>query len=96
MLLVVVLVIQLIGCAYSYDFKTGRTASGHRESVWIHQGLYGHLSDNEVDLEALCPGGVAEFGSKITVFNWLPALMTIGMYTPRTAWAICASDGGGK
>ena len=75
------------GCAYKYQFETGLPSSGKIVSETQHQGLFGWVSDNVFDLEQACPTGVSEFGSYISFTNWLPAFLTIGLYTPRTAYA---------
>ena len=83
------------GCGYSYTFKTGLPASQQRVSQTQHQALFGWVSNNVYDLDKACPSGVSEFGSYISFGNWLPAFLTIGLYTPRTAYAVC-SEGGAK
>lgn len=81
------------GCAKNYTFKTGLPASEKQVYEWQDQGLYGWISDNEFDLGKACPEGVAEFGSYISFMNWLPTFATVGLYTPRTAYAVCAKGG---
>lgn len=89
-----VLLVQGTGCAYQYRFTAERTASGQRVERWIHQGFYGWAGRGRFDLEEACPDGVSEFGSRVTFLNWLPALLTVGLYSPRTAFADCATSGG--
>lgn len=79
------------GCAYRYTFRTGLPEGERRVSTTMHQSFFGWSSDNVFDLEDACPEGTAEFGSRITFLNWLPAFFTLGLYTPRTAYAVCAS-----
>jgi hypothetical protein len=81
------------GCAYNYTFKTGLPASDQRVTEKENQALFGWKSDNVFDLDKACPQGVSEFGSYISFKNWLPAFFTIGFYTPRTAYAVCAKGG---
>lgn len=88
-----VVVLTTSGCAYRYRFETGLPASKTRVSEWRHIGLYGYVGGQPFDLEQACPNGVAEFGSKINFLNWLPALLTVGLYTPRTVYAVCAEKG---
>lgn len=82
-----------VGCAQKYAFKTGLPESDKTITEWQHQGFYGYASDNRFDLDKACPEGVSEFGSYISLLNWFPALVTIGLYTPRTAYAVCAQGG---
>jgi hypothetical protein len=78
------------GCAYNYTFMTSLPPSSERISKTEHQALFGWVSNNVLDLDEVCPAGVSEFGSYIGFFDWLPAFFTLGLYTPRTAYAICA------
>jgi len=81
------------GCAYNYTFKTGLPTSGQRVTEKENQSLFGWVSNNVYDLDKACPNGVSEFGSYISFKNWLPAFFTIGLYTPRTAYAVCSKGG---
>lgn len=77
------------GCAYRYVFTTGLEPSKTKiVKEWKHIGLWGWIEVSPFDLNAACPEGVAEFGSYISFPNWLCALTTAGLYSPRTAYAI--------
>ena len=78
------------GCAYQYKFTTGAIASGEGVAEWRHTAAWGYTETAPFDLDEACPKGVAEFGSYVSVLNWLPALITLGAYTPRTVYADCA------
>jgi len=82
--------LMLTGCAMNYTFLTGLSASTQRVEETQSQALFGWMSDNVFDLDKACPQGVAEFGSYISFTNWLPSFFTLGLYTPRTAYAVCA------
>ena len=76
------------GC-YRYTFRTGATpAPDKKVTEWRHIGLWGHIEPKPFDLEQACPEGVAEFGSYVSPANWPCALLTAGLYTPRTVYAI--------
>jgi hypothetical protein len=79
-------------CAYRYRFRTELPPSDVRKSETHHMAFWGHKSGAEFDLESACPNGVSEFGSHISFLNWLPSFLTIGLYTPRTVYAICADN----
>ncbi len=88
-----VLSCTFVGCgAYRYDFKTGRPPAIPTQSVTEtrHLAFWGWKSGPPFDLEQACPQGVAEFGSRVGFWNWLPAFFTLGLYTPRTVYAVCA------
>jgi hypothetical protein len=96
LIVVVLLMGSVAGCAYRYKFKTGLPPSDQKQTQWHHIGLWGHIYSGPFNLEQACPEGTAEFGSYINFGNWLPAFLTIGLYSPRTVYAICAQpqDGG--
>jgi Bor protein len=79
------------GCGgYNYTFLTGLPASQTRVTENEPQALFGWVSNNVFDLDKACPGGAAEFGSYIGFVDWLEGFFTLGLYTPRTAYAVCA------
>ena len=84
------------GCAYRYRFKTDLPSSEKKVTKWYHIGIWGTVSSRPFNLEQACPGGVAEFGSYVSFFNWLPAIITIGLYSPRTVYAICSYNKSGE
>lgn len=90
-------IVFLGGCAYKYEFVVpDAEPSEQRVEEWRHIGIWGWVPAEPFDLLAACPGGVAEFGSHVSFLNWLPALVTAGLYAPRTVYAVCdESDGPG-
>jgi hypothetical protein len=79
------------GCAYKYTYQTGKPKSDEVVKEWRHITSWGWSTQRPVDLEAMCPAGVAEFGSYMSFPNWLCALGTAGFYSPRTVYAYPAS-----
>ena len=96
LIVVIFLLGSVTGCAYRYKFNTGLVPSDQKETQWYHIGAWGYAHGGPFNLEETCPEGVAEFGSYVNFANWLPAFLTIGLYSPRTVYAICAQpqDGG--
>lgn len=80
------------GCAYRYRFNTGAPQSDRVVEEWRHIYMWGWVSGPPFDLEAACPEGVAQFGSYIGWLNWLPGFFTLGIYAPRTVYAVCAAQ----
>lgn len=79
------------GCAYNYTFKTGKApAPDGKVTEWRHPMLWGWIDAAPFDLEKACPDGVAEFGSYVSILNWPCAVLTLGIYSPRTVYAIPA------
>jgi Bor protein len=96
-LLALALVVAMVaapGCAYHYKFKTDRPPAQDKAEVteWKSIGLWGWISPGYFDLETACPEGVSEFGSYVSFPNWLCAFFSLGLYTPRTAYAIPAAS----
>ena len=86
---------MLMGCAYKYTFRTGLEPTldpGVKE--WRHIGIWGYVEAKPFDLEEACPQGVAEFGSYVSFSNWLCTFFTVGLYSPRTVYAIPAAKEG--
>ena len=90
LLLTIVLAGTVAGCGYRYRFHTDLPPSGTRVTETRHFALWGLTETAPFDLEEACPSGVAEFGSYVGFLDWLPALLTIGIYTPRTVYAVCS------
>ncbi len=88
------LLAALPGCAYKYQFRTDLAPTGIRVERTHHIRVWGHYSSEPFNLEEACPTGVSEFGSYISFLNWLPALLTLGVYSPRTVYAICGEAAG--
>jgi len=77
-------------CAYRYRFDTGLPENGREVTRWANILWWGWQTPEPFDLEAMCPEGVARFGSEVTFLNWLPAFFTLGIYSPRTVIVRCA------
>ena len=93
-LLLLLILLGGTGCAYHYKHVTGLppNSEGRTVTEWRHIGLWGLVEEDPFDLEKACPEGVAEFGSYVSLPNWLCRLVTIGLYSPRTVYAIPAKQ----
>jgi hypothetical protein len=77
------------GCAYRYKFVREEAPSKAKTvKEWRHIGLWGWTKPAPFDLKKACPGGVAEFGSYVSFPNWVFAFVTLGLYSPRTVYAV--------
>jgi hypothetical protein len=55
-------------------------------------GFWGLLGDHQVDVEKVCPGGhAAKLQTQSTATDELLAVVTLGLYMPRTARVWCAA-----
>jgi hypothetical protein len=88
----ILVTLLLSGCAYRYQFVTGKPPSGTRVQENRHIAIWGYVEAAPFDLERSCPNGVSEFGSYVSFLNWLSAFLTIGIYTPRTVYAVCSQS----
>lgn len=96
-LLVLILAGVAAGCANHYVYRTGIEASGPRRTVteWRHFIAWGLSDERRLNLESVCEdGAVLEFGSYVSVQNWPLAVLSVGFYSPRTVYAICANGKG--
>jgi hypothetical protein len=64
-----------------------------RSAQWHHHLLWGivDLSDAEV-LNTICPQGVAQVYTRVTVLNWLLSAITGGIYSPTRVDVWCAQS----
>ncbi len=88
--------LALMGMASGCDRHLAVNAGAVPEAVprstqWHHHLLWGivDLSDAEV-LNAICPQGVAQVYTRMTVLNWLLAAITGGVYSPTRVDVWCA------
>lgn len=82
------------GChRVAYQSRLPRGGKVHEQQLtyWFW-GLSGR---HDVDLDALCPEGVAAFRTEATALG-LWDFLTLGIYTPRTLVVECTHAGGGR
>lgn len=62
---------------------------------WHHHLIGGLINlSGVVNLQAVCPNGVAEVHNRMGVLNWLLTLITAGIYSPTTVEVVCNGGGG--
>ena len=79
------------GC-FATTFTTGRPASNQHTERTLPFWFWGLSGAHEVDLDAICPGGVAKFQVVSQPIDTLFDTLTLGIYSPRTAVVECASQ----
>jgi hypothetical protein len=84
------LLLGAVGCQH-YAFVTGAEPGGVRIREWQHIWLFGRIPDEPFDLERACGRATlpSEFGSYVSFDNLLLRVVTLGIYAPRTAYAVC-------
>ena len=79
------------GC-FATTFTTGRASSDQRTERTLPFWFWGLSGAHDVDLDAICPGGVARFQVVSMPLDTLLDTVTLGIYSPRTAVVECASQ----
>ncbi|MGZ8379365.1 MAG: Bor family protein [Gemmatirosa sp.] len=79
------------GC-YHAVVETGRPAGGTIVSrPWTPTFIWGLVAAPEINVASECPRGIARVDTQMSFVNGLAALVTLGIYTPRTVTVTCAS-----
>ncbi len=82
------------GC-YTVRYHTRRAAAASPVSSWNHLFFWGLAGSARVDIQAICPAGLARLETKRTFGNLFVGLLTLGLYSPTSVTVWCAADGGG-
>ena len=83
------------GACYRNVIETGRPAGTTTiERPFTSTFLFGLVPAAEINTAAQCPQGVARVQTEATVVNSLVAIVTFGIYTPRSVTITCASGTG--
>ncbi len=65
-----------------------------RMARWNHHFLWGLVAiDPEVNLDAVCPGGIARVENYIGPLGFLLGAVTVGIWVPTTVTVWCAAGG---
>jgi hypothetical protein len=77
------------GC-YAVKYRTDLPGGGrvHSQSATFFIG--GLIGKATVNLDSICPNGVARWENKASVLDLILTYITIGIYTPRTIEVECA------
>lgn len=61
---------------------------------WHHHFIFGVVSVSpDLNLQAVCPGGVARIENQIGPIGWVITFVTGGIWTPTTVIIWCAASG---
>lgn len=100
--------VALSGCyTIRYERPSALPEAGAPREVWNHGILGGtfQASRGGVNLQAICPGGVASVENQTTFANWFGQLLTTGgalavlhapIWEPTTVRVVCARSAGAK
>jgi len=83
---VLALAVSLAGC-HRVEFKTHLPKGPEIHEQLLSYWLFGMVGEHEVDLDSICPAGVASWRAESVA--WVD-LLTLGVYTPRKVVVECA------
>lgn len=94
-LVVLGLALAATGCAtHTINYKSPTAqAGGATQSVKQSFFLWGLVGGSEVDLERVCPTGVAQIQSKTGVGDQIFTVLTGGIYSPMSVDVTCSAGG---
>lgn len=78
------------GC-YKNTYTTGQPVGGSTHTVKASFFIAGLVGDATVDLDQLCPGGVAWFQNRMDPVDAILNVVTCSIYSPLTIEVRCAS-----
>ena len=82
---------------YHAVVETGRPAGTTVvQKPWVNTFIFGLVAAQPIDVSAQCPGGLAKVETQMSVPNALATIVTVGLYTPRTAMITCAAGRSGS
>lgn len=72
--------------------QTGRAPSQTVvKQNWVSTWIFGIVPATPIDARAQCPTGIATVETQTSFANGLLGFLTIGIWTPQTAWITCAA-----
>ena len=80
------------GCK-SVQYRTGAPPGGEVTERTARFFLFGAVGTATVDLTEACPGGVSRWQNKKSLTDGLLAIVTLGIYSPRTIVIECGRAG---
>jgi hypothetical protein len=86
LLWVLALAVSLAGC-HHVAFRTRLPRGDEVREKTVDYWLFGIVGQHEVDLDAMCPSGVA--GWRAESVAWVD-ILTLGIYSPRRVVVECA------
>jgi hypothetical protein len=89
--LTLLLLISLSGC-YRVNVESA-IPGGRIVEQREHFFAFGTMGESKMEMAKLCPEGVASFGDRFTAKDVALAVASVGVYTPKTVWVQCQSDG---
>lgn len=84
------MIVSSSGC-YKNTYTTGQPMGGSIHTLKATYFIAGLVGDASVDLDQLCPGGVAWFQNRMEPVDWVLGTVTCAIYTPLTIEVRCAS-----
>lgn len=83
--------VVLSGC-HRVAYQSRLPAGGERHEKQLNYWFWGLSGKHDVDLDEVCPQGVARYHTDATAFG-LWNVLTLGIFSPRTLVVECTSAG---
>ncbi len=84
-------VILLSGC-YTVRYTTNQEIGGSHHEEGASFFLWGLVGEKNVNLDTICPQGVARWYNQATFLDGFLSIITLGIYVPRTIVVECAGQ----
>jgi len=78
----------LCGC-YTVRYTTGQNPGGSHHEEGANFFLWGLVGEKSVNLDTICPQGVARWKNQATFLDGFLSVITLGIYEPRTITVDC-------
>lgn len=82
-----------LGGCYKSGYTSGMSGGGGVHKQKVTHYLWGAAGGGKVDLEKMCPAGVASIHEEKTFVDQLLSTVTGFLYTPKSVVVECAGDG---
>jgi hypothetical protein len=83
------------GCYKATFIRDPQAIRGIEQDRWNNFFIFGLVGEHDFHVREFCPDGrVAQIQTGGNFGTGLVSLLTIGIYTPRKVWVICAADRG--
>lgn len=86
------LALTVLGGCHRVAYQSRLPAGGKVHERQLNYWVFGIVGEHEVDLDEVCPDGVAAYRSEATAFG-LWNFLTLGIFTPRTLYIECTGAG---
>lgn len=84
-----IVVAAVLGGCYTVRYTTGQSPGGTHHEEGANFFLWGLVGEKSLNLETICPQGVARWQNQATFLDGFLSVITLGIYEPRTITVDC-------